>query len=259
MIVSNAADVRYLSGFRGEDATLVIGRQVALIVTDSRYVEQVHEEVTGFDLVAREGRKGLLAETAAAAAAALGEQHSLGYQGGAISHAAYRDLRRAHGGRLRDVRGRVSRLRMAKDEGEVDAIRARLRARRPRPRRRGGRGPRRAHRDARSPGGCARSTTTAAPRTSRSRRSWRRATTGRRATPYRATAASRRARWSWYRHRRARGRLLQRHHAHLRGRDGQPEAAPPLRHRPGGAARRTGRRPRRRRRARATSTPPPAP
>ncbi len=123
VIVSNAADVRYLSGFRGEDATLVLGHQVALIVTDSRYVEQVHEEVTGFDLVAREGRKGLLAETAAAAAAALGEQHNLGYQSGAISHAAYRDLRRAHSGRLRDVRGRVSRLRMAKDEGEVDAIR----------------------------------------------------------------------------------------------------------------------------------------
>ena len=43
--------MRYLSGFRGEDTTLVIGRDVALICTDSRYFAQVHEEVGGFEIV----------------------------------------------------------------------------------------------------------------------------------------------------------------------------------------------------------------
>jgi Xaa-Pro aminopeptidase len=51
VLVSRAGDVRYLSGFRGEDTALLIGADVALIVTDSRYWEQVREEVTGFELV----------------------------------------------------------------------------------------------------------------------------------------------------------------------------------------------------------------
>ena len=44
VVVGAAADVRYLCGFRGADATLIIGREVALICTDARYWEQVREE-----------------------------------------------------------------------------------------------------------------------------------------------------------------------------------------------------------------------
>lgn len=123
VVVSDAADVRYLSGFRGEDATLVVGRDEALIVTDSRYVEQVHEEAPEFDLVRREGGD-LLADSAAAARERLGGGRTLGYQAGAVTHAAYRALRRAHDGRLRDVRQRVSRLRVVKEAAEVEAVRA---------------------------------------------------------------------------------------------------------------------------------------
>jgi len=122
IVVSADADVRYLSGFRGEDATLVVGRETALIVTDSRYYEQVREEVTGFELVEAAGA-GLLADTAAAAAQALGVGCALGYQGGGVTHAGYRALRRAHKGRLRDVKARVSRLRMVKEPGELEAMR----------------------------------------------------------------------------------------------------------------------------------------
>jgi len=123
VVVSDRADVRYLSGFRGDDATLVVAREAALIVTDSRYYEQVADEVRGFDLVKRVG-SDLMLETAAAAAEHVGAGCSLGYQAGGVSHAAYRSLRRAHGGRLRDVRRRVSRLRIVKEAAEVEAIRA---------------------------------------------------------------------------------------------------------------------------------------
>ncbi len=123
VVVSDTADVRYLSGFRGEDATLVVGRDAALIVTDSRYVEQVHEEVDGFELVKVTGAD-LLAETAAAAAGRAGPACDLGYQADAVTHAGYRALRRVHRGRLRDVRRRVSSLRVVKEPAEVAAIRA---------------------------------------------------------------------------------------------------------------------------------------
>ena len=94
----------------------------ALIVTDSRYWEQVREEVTGFELV--EAASGdLLADTLAAGVVRLGPSLRLGFQGGDVSYAAYRRLRRAHAGRLRDVGPRVTRLRAVKDGAEIEVMR----------------------------------------------------------------------------------------------------------------------------------------
>ena len=119
-IVSDVHDVRYLSGFRGEDAALLVGRETALICTDSRYWAQVAEEVKGFTL---ERTDELLRDTAAAAARELGERAALGFQGGTLSHADFRVLRRRHGGRLRDVGERLSRLRGVKEAREIEAVR----------------------------------------------------------------------------------------------------------------------------------------
>ena len=122
VIVSDVKDVRYLSGFRGEDTTLVIGAEFALICTDARYWEQVRAEVAGFELVEAVGAD-LLGDSVAAAAARAGAAAHLGFQGLTISYSAYRGLRRAHRGRLRDVRGRITRLRAVKDEAELAVMR----------------------------------------------------------------------------------------------------------------------------------------
>ena len=121
IVVSDSMDVRYLSGFRGDDATLVVTRDAALICTDSRFWEQVHAEVTGFTLVKTSGE--LPAETVAAAAERLGPAATLGFQGAVVSYADYRTLRRRHRGRLRDLRSRVSMLRAVKSEPEVVLMR----------------------------------------------------------------------------------------------------------------------------------------
>ena len=121
LMVSDGHDVRYLSGFRGEDATLVVSRDVALICTDSRYWPQVRGEVAGFELVKTRG--DLTSETAAATAAHLGPAAALGFQGTHLSYAGYRRLRRRHDGRLRDLRRRVSRLRAVKDAYEIEQMR----------------------------------------------------------------------------------------------------------------------------------------
>ena len=123
IVVSDLSDVRYLSGFRGEDATLVVGAETALLVTDSRFYAQVHEEVDAFELVEHRG-SDLLEDSVKAAAERLGAAAGLGYQADAITHAQYRSLRRAHEGRLKDVRRHVTRLRMVKEPVEVAAIAA---------------------------------------------------------------------------------------------------------------------------------------
>ena len=120
LLVSDAADVRYLSGFRGDDATLLVGADFACICTDARYWDQVREEVDGFALV--EVRGELLAESVGALRSA-GAKGRLGIQGAALSYASYRTLRRRHGGGLRDVGAAVTRLRAVKDAGEIAVMR----------------------------------------------------------------------------------------------------------------------------------------
>jgi Xaa-Pro aminopeptidase len=122
VLVSDPDDVRYLSGFHGDDATLVIGPDAATICTDARYWEQVSEEVSGFEL-GKVTDRPLLEESVAQAARVLGAGARLGYQGAALSHASYRRLRRLHRGGLRDVAQHVTLLRAVKDAAEIAVMR----------------------------------------------------------------------------------------------------------------------------------------
>jgi len=122
VLVTDPEDVRYLSGFRGDDATLVVGPGEAVLCTDARYWEQVHEEVADAEL-SKVTARPLLAHSAAEAERMLGAGATLGYQGGQLSHASYRRLRRACAGGLRDVRQSVTLLRAVKDAAEVAVMR----------------------------------------------------------------------------------------------------------------------------------------
>ena len=122
VVVGEAVDVRYLCGFRGADATLVVGRDLALICSDARYWAQVREETVGWELVEALGTD-LIADTAAAAAERLGADARLGFQGASLSYEQYRRLRRRHRGPRRRAGGRVSRLRAVKDAAEIDVMR----------------------------------------------------------------------------------------------------------------------------------------
>ena len=121
-VISAPADVRYLSGFRGDDTLLIVARDAALICTDARYWEQAREEAPGFELIEAVGAD-LIADTVAAAAQRLGADARLGFQGASLNYQQYRRLRRLHRGRLRDVGGRMSRLRMVKDAAEIAVMR----------------------------------------------------------------------------------------------------------------------------------------
>jgi Xaa-Pro aminopeptidase len=121
-LITDPVDVRYLSGFRGDDATLVIGAEVALLCTDSRFWEQVREEALGFEL-SEVTSVPLLAHSVVAAAGSLGASARLGYQAEQLSHASYRRVRREHRGGLKDLGQSVTLLRAVKDEAEVAVMR----------------------------------------------------------------------------------------------------------------------------------------
>lgn len=51
LIVQNLTNIRYLSGFSGSHAVLLISPEKKIIVSDGRYQEQIKQEVVGFETV----------------------------------------------------------------------------------------------------------------------------------------------------------------------------------------------------------------
>lgn len=60
MVVSSVHNVTWLTGFTGDSSLVVVHRDGAVLLTDSRYTEQAERETTG--LVVREQHDGLTAE-----------------------------------------------------------------------------------------------------------------------------------------------------------------------------------------------------
>lgn len=48
LIVTNLLNIRYLSGFSGSSGTLLVLEESAILLTDSRYMEQAKQEVAGY-------------------------------------------------------------------------------------------------------------------------------------------------------------------------------------------------------------------
>jgi Xaa-Pro aminopeptidase len=123
--VAATPNVRYLSGFSGEDSALLVSTDKAVLITDSRYEEMAQAEAWVDEVVSRHTT---MAKTAAGLCRGLGIRH-LGVTSGNLSHAAFEALREALNGvevRARGA-GLVEPMRMRKDAEEVALIRASLR------------------------------------------------------------------------------------------------------------------------------------
>ena len=120
LLVTAAPNVYYLSGFRGEDSALLVTREEARLLTDSRFAEQAGQETAGIDIVVR--KKGMMA-TAADQARRL-DIGRLGVEARVMT-LAQRSLLVERGRRLevKPTHGWVEDLRVVKDAAEVAAIR----------------------------------------------------------------------------------------------------------------------------------------
>jgi Xaa-Pro aminopeptidase len=123
LLVTDLINVRYLTGFTGSNAALLVhasGDGRSRFCTDGRYREQSAVEVP--DLARIEDRGCAL--RLAAEAAAIGVER-LGFESDAVTVDAHSALVDAAGTvRLQRAPGRVQRLRAVKDETEVATLRA---------------------------------------------------------------------------------------------------------------------------------------
>ncbi len=118
--VSDAPNVRYLSGFNGSSGYILLGRRRGYFITDSRYELQAARQVEDLELVIVHGRLAArLRELAASMKAAR-----MGFSGLHLSFAEVQAFRRALRGVTAFVplKGSLSGLRAVKDASEIRCI-----------------------------------------------------------------------------------------------------------------------------------------
>jgi Xaa-Pro aminopeptidase len=121
-LVSHLPNIRYLCGFTGSAASLLVGQSNATLFTDSRYTFQAGEEVSNVDIeIAPHGLNlavgGALRKRRGRTRVAYSPSH--------VTVAQLSAIRKAAGGRVRWIDGgnTVEKLRAVKDPGELTIMR----------------------------------------------------------------------------------------------------------------------------------------
>ncbi|MNX76491.1 putative peptidase [compost metagenome] len=122
LLVTHLPNIRYLTGFTGTAAQLVVSAHACLLVVDFRYVQQATREAPHCTLVQAHGA-GF--EDAAVEAVLLSQSKRLGFESGHLSYYDHGrlEVRLGKAVRLVPSGGEVERLRLIKDATEIEALR----------------------------------------------------------------------------------------------------------------------------------------
>ncbi len=121
LVVTEPANVRYLTGYVGSNGIAVIGVNGRFLFTDSRYAVSAVEQVRGAEVVI--GTRDLLADVAASLPAVSGGG-PVGVEAENLTLARHARLTELLGGLATEpTRGMVEALREIKDADEVAAMR----------------------------------------------------------------------------------------------------------------------------------------
>ena len=116
VVVNKEANLRYFSGFRGDDTLLLVSQADAFLVTDSRYTEQAAQEAPLFEVV--EQKEGLLAKAAECVKARGWKK--LAFEGNAMLYDSFAKLGELLGAAaVCDVPVHLDELRTVKDAEEI--------------------------------------------------------------------------------------------------------------------------------------------
>ncbi len=118
-LLTNPLNVTYLSGFSGEESSLIVTGNKAILVTDRRYAERAESEAPWLDIITR--KRSLIAESAALLSG-LSARKAL-FEEDHISQHDYSALRRNCRLTLPPSKGMIQQLRAKKDHQELKAIR----------------------------------------------------------------------------------------------------------------------------------------
>lgn len=122
LVVTFLPNIRYLTGFSGSHALLVVTAEGGVIVSDGRYQEQIAAEVSGLEIEIQGNRKDHQALFDALKRYQRDLKH-LGLEADRITLARYETFAANNSGySLIPTKGVVEGLRRSKDEGEIERI-----------------------------------------------------------------------------------------------------------------------------------------
>jgi Xaa-Pro aminopeptidase len=122
-LITSPANVTYLTGFSGDSSYLVVGRDRTVLVSDSRFTQQLAEECPGLELHIRPPVR-TVTQAAAEVLTKLGHR-SVGFEALHLSVAEFQGLcELTPAVTWKAGRDRVEQLRVLKDPSEVEQIRA---------------------------------------------------------------------------------------------------------------------------------------
>jgi Xaa-Pro aminopeptidase len=126
LLVTNFANVTYLTGFTGDDSFLLITRADEILITDPRYTEQLEEECPGLELAVR--KPGVTMTELVAKTCQRAKIGALGIEGDSIT-VSQRDQIAEKLPKMEIVKttGLVEQLRAIKDREEITEIREAIR------------------------------------------------------------------------------------------------------------------------------------
>lgn len=123
VLITNEANVSYLTGFTGDSSTLVVGREACVFITDGRYTEQAGKECFNeIEIMEwiKDNRQGV--ESYSHVMDKL-KVKRLGFEGDVLAFSAY--MRLSSGLKqveMLPVTGWVEQLRLIKDDAEIQFL-----------------------------------------------------------------------------------------------------------------------------------------
>jgi len=118
LLVSNLSNIRYLTGFTGSEALLVLSSDDGWFLTDSRYTSQAGAEVTGASVVEFTNRMETLVQVLKQSGAAR-----VAFEAGHTSVAVYQELcKKTEGIAYIPADAEMTSIRTVKDAGELDIL-----------------------------------------------------------------------------------------------------------------------------------------
>ena len=119
LLIAQPENVWYTSGFTGGDGLLLVTQQEAYLFSDGRYVEQAAQEAPDWSFIRF---KKYFTDSLVEVTRTLGTKE-IGFEKDFLTYQQWEQLRECFDGKLRPVKGFVEKLRMVKDESEIDLLR----------------------------------------------------------------------------------------------------------------------------------------
>ena len=120
MMVTNLTHIRYLCGFTGSSATLVITEEQTNFITDGRYVVQSEKEVKGANIIIDSVPHFEVIKNQNL----LTNGSKIAFDGKNVSHEGFQQISSVLSNiKLESITGLIEKMAMSKDDKELEAIR----------------------------------------------------------------------------------------------------------------------------------------